>query len=147
MTPFREALASVKPALEAKRIGIEIGGEPFGSLVNGDRHRLRQIFWNVLSNAVNFTPEGGRVDATLNLENTSVCVVVRDTGIGISREFMPRVFEPFRQADRQFSRQFSGLGLGLSTCKYLVELHGGTITAASDGADRGTTIKILLPAW
>ena len=146
MAPFREALASVRPALEAKRIGIEIGGEPFGSLVNGDPHRLRQIFWNVLSNALKFTPEGGRVDVTLDLENTFVCVLVRDTGIGISREFMPRLFEPFRQADRQFSRQFSGLGLGLSICKHLVELQGGTITAASDGADLGTTIKIRLPA-
>ena len=146
MAPFREALASVGPALEAKRLGIEIGGEPFGSLVNGDPHRLRQIFWNVLSNAVKFTPEGGRIDATFDMKNTLVCVLVRDTGIGISREFMPRLFEPFRQADRQFARQFSGLGLGLSICKHLVELHGGTITATSDGADRGTTIEIRLPA-
>jgi PAS domain S-box-containing protein len=145
ITPLQEALESVRPAAEAKRIKIEIEADPFTPRVNGDPNRLQQIFWNVLSNAVKFTPEDGSIAVTLDMENTFVRVTVRDTGIGIAAEFMPYVFQPFRQADRQFSRQFSGLGLGLSICKQLVELHGGKIEASSDGTDRGTTVTIRVP--
>jgi PAS domain S-box-containing protein len=145
MTPLREALESLKPAAEAKRIRVEIQADPFAGSVNGDPGRLQQIFWNVLSNAVKFTPEGGRVLVALDQDSSFVRVSVRDTGIGISREFLPYLFEPFRQADGRFSREFGGLGLGLAICKELVELHGGTIEAQSDGAGRGTTVTLRLP--
>jgi signal transduction histidine kinase/ActR/RegA family two-component response regulator len=145
MTPLREALESLRPAAEAKRIAVEIQADPFAGTVNGDPGRLQQIFWNVLSNAVKFTPEGGRVLVALDEDQSFVRVSVRDSGIGIAREFLPYLFEPFRQADGRFSREFGGLGLGLAICKELVELHGGTIDAESDGPGRGTTVTLRLP--
>jgi PAS domain S-box-containing protein len=145
VTPLREALESLKPAAEAKRIALEIETDPFVGTVNGDQTRLQQIFWNVLSNAVKFTPEGGRIVVQLDLDGSFVRVTVRDTGIGISPEFLPYLFEPFRQADGRFSREFGGLGLGLAICRQLVELHGGTIHASSAGAGHGTTLTVRLP--
>jgi PAS domain S-box-containing protein len=147
ITPLREAVESVRPAADAKGIAIDLHADPFAGTVNGDAGRLRQVFWNLVSNAVKFTPSGGRLLVALERQDTSVVVTVRDTGIGISREFLPHVFEPFRQADGHFTREYSGLGLGLAICRQLVELHGGTIAAASEGVGRGATFTVTLPLY
>ena len=143
--PLQEAVESVKPAAAAKRITLELDIDPFAGTVNADATRLQQVFWNLLSNAVKFTEEGGRVTVTLGQDDGALKATVRDTGIGITPEFLPHVFDLFRQADGRFSRQHGGLGLGLAICKQLVELHGGTISAASHGPGRGATFTVLLP--
>jgi CheY-like chemotaxis protein len=114
-------------------------------LVSGDPDRLQQIVWNLLSNAVKYTKRGGKVQVSLLRVNSHVEVVVTDTGVGISAEFLPFVFERFRQADGGFARERAGLGLGLSIAKDLVELHGGTIEAASAGEGLGSTFRVRLP--
>jgi CheY-like chemotaxis protein len=111
----------------------------------GDPDRLQQVVWNLLSNAVKFTPRDGRVEIRLDRLGTSVRVHVSDTGQGIAAEFLPHVFEPFRQADSSPSRLHQGLGLGLAIVRYLVEAHGGVIRAESAGVSRGSAFTILLP--
>ena len=143
--PLQEAVESVKPAAAAKRIALELDIDPFAGTVNADATRLQQVFWNLLSNAVKFTEEGGRVRITLEQGDGALKATVRDSGIGIAPEFLPHVFDLFRQADGRFSRQHGGLGLGLAICKQLVELHGGTISAASNGPGCGATFTVLLP--
>jgi CheY-like chemotaxis protein len=113
--------------------------------VNGDASRLRQVFWNLVSNAVKFTPPGGRLLISVDHTEGSIILTVRDSGIGISQDFLPHVFEPFRQADGRITREHGGLGLGLAICKQLVELHGGTISGSSDGMGRGATFTVRLP--
>jgi CheY-like chemotaxis protein len=113
--------------------------------VSGDPDRLQQVVWNLLSNAVKYTPRGGKVQVGLLRVNSHVEVVVSDTGIGISAGFLPHVFERFRQADGGVARERGGLGLGLSIAKDLVELHGGTIEAASAGENLGSTFRIKIP--
>lgn len=142
--PLQEALESIRPAAEAKRITMGIDTPVLGP-VRGDASRLQQIFWNLLSNAVKFTPEGGRVSVSLVETNGAVRVSVQDTGCGISRDFLPYVFKPFLQADGRFSREHGGLGLGLAICKQLVELHGGTISASSEGAGLGARFEVQFP--
>jgi CheY-like chemotaxis protein/anti-sigma regulatory factor (Ser/Thr protein kinase) len=129
----------------AKRIAVEVDADPFAGTVNGDAARLQQVFWNLLSNAVKFTPEGGRLRIELKGDDGATRVVVRDSGVGISEAFLPHVFEPFRQANPTFSREQGGLGIGLAICKQLVDLHGGTLTAASDGPGRGAVFTLRLP--
>jgi PAS domain S-box-containing protein len=145
MAPLQEALESIRPAAVAKRIAVEVDADPFAGTVNGDAARLQQVFWNLLSNAVKFTPEGGRLRIELKGDDGATRVVVRDSGVGISEAFLPHVFEPFRQANPTFSREQGGLGIGLAICKQLVDLHGGTLTAASDGPGRGAVFTLRLP--
>ena len=114
--------------------------------MRGDADRLRQVVWNLLSNAVKFTSDGGQVDVSLTeLAGQRIQVSVRDTGIGIASEFLPFVFERFRQADSSTTRHHGGLGLGLAIVRHLVELHGGNVRAESAGRGRGATFMVDLP--
>lgn len=142
---IEEAVQTIYPAADAKSLSLEIGINLKAVQITGDPARLRQVVWNLLSNAVKFTPAGGRVEVRLERIDPHVCITVSDTGKGISVEFMPYVFDRFRQADTSIARKYGGLGLGLALVKYLVELHGGTIEAASAGIDKGATFKVLLP--
>src|SRR6202035_952950 len=108
--------------------------------------RLQQVFWNILSNAVKFTPPGGQVQITVRRVDLELEIAVTDTGIGLSAEFLPFVFDRFRQADQTFTRSYGGLGLGLAIVKHLVEMHGGAVSAASPGVGAGATFRVRLPA-
>jgi len=142
----RDAIDTVRPAADSKgvELHVDVGVEPI--IVLADRERLQQVFWNLLSNAVKFTPAGGRVDVTASRCDGSLTFVVSDTGIGLSPEFLPFAFDRFRQADQSFTRAHGGLGLGLAIVKHLVEMHGGHVTAASDGVGRGATFTVSMPA-
>jgi PAS domain S-box-containing protein len=140
-----EAIATVMPAAEAKHIRLETTVDPQVSAVSGDPDRLRQVVWNLLSNAVKFTPKQGRIQVRLERVNSSVEIVVSDTGIGIRAEFLPYIFERFRQADSAAGREHAGLGLGLAIVRNLVELHGGTVYATSGGEGQGATFRVRLP--
>ncbi len=142
----RQAVDTVRPAADAKAIGLETIIEPDGHQVAGDAGRLQQIVWNLLSNAVKFTPSGGHVAVTVARSAGALEIGVTDTGIGISAGFLPHVFERFRQEDPGSTRQFGGLGLGLAIARNLVELHGGSITARSEGEGRGAAFTVRLPA-
>ena len=142
---LNEAVATVTPAAEAKHIRVETTMDPQVGPVSGDPDRLRQVVWNLLSNAVKFTPKHGRIQVRLERVNSSVEIVVSDTGIGIAPDFLPHIFEQFRQADSGFARQHGGLGLGLAIVRNLAELHGGTVYAASGGKDQGATFRVRLP--
>lgn len=135
----------VRPAADAKEITIDVNYDATVGPVAGDASRLQQIIWNLLSNAVKFTPNGGKVSVDYRRRGSFAEVVVSDTGIGISPDFLPYVFERFRQAESSATRSHRGMGLGLAIVRHLVELHGGTVTAESEGENRGTTIKIHLP--
>jgi signal transduction histidine kinase/DNA-binding response OmpR family regulator len=139
------ALDSVRHAAEAKGVRIRAALGPLSETVRGDASRLQQIVWNLLSNAVKFTPKGGRIDVTLLRKSSHIEIVVSDTGVGVSPEFLPHLFERFRQADASTARRYGGLGLGLSIVKHLVELHGGNVEAHSEGEGRGTTFTVQLP--
>jgi CheY-like chemotaxis protein len=140
------ALDIVRPMAAAKHIDLTLSADAsFTEVVNGDPGRLQQVIGNVLTNAVKFTPEGGRVDVSVEHVGSHVEVKVVDTGRGISADFLPHVFERFRQADKATSGQHGGLGLGLAIVRQLVELHGGTVHAASEGEGRGATFTIRLP--
>jgi PAS domain S-box-containing protein len=142
---LREAIATVTPAADAKGVRVETIIEPLTASISGDASRLQQIVWNLLSNAIKFTPRGGKVQLRLSRVNSHVEVTVSDTGRGISPDFLPYVFERFRQADASFSREHGGLGLGLAIAKQLAELHGGTISASSGGPGTGATFTLKLP--
>jgi PAS domain S-box-containing protein len=137
---------AVKPAAEAKGIELELALDVTTHAVRADPNRLQQVFWNLLTNAVKFTPKGGRVSVTLERVNAQMKVSVADTGEGIDAAFLPYIFERFRQADASASRRHGGLGLGLSIVKQLIELHGGSINASSDGNGAGSTFTVELPA-
>ena len=142
---IREAVDSMRPALAAKQLQLQLTLDPRASMVFGDGRRLQQVLWNLLSNAIKFTPKEGRVDIELNLKLSNAEIVVRDTGAGIRPDFLPAVFEKFRQSDSSFTRAHGGLGLGLAISRHLVELHGGRITAHSAGEGLGSTFRIELP--
>jgi signal transduction histidine kinase len=139
------AVEAVRPAAEAKSIRIEAHTDPAAGPVAGDTDRLQQVVWNLLSNAVKFTPRGGRVDVHLAVVDGHVRLQVCDTGRGISAEFLPHLFERFQQAEGPVSRSAPGLGLGLAIVRHLVELHGGTVRAESEGEGRGATFTVELP--
>ena len=141
----RNAVDAVTPAADAKAVRVETVLDPQAAPVSGDPERLQQILWNLLSNAVKFTEKGGKVQVRLERVNSHVEVAVSDTGIGIAADFLPYVFERFRQADAGLARARGGLGLGLSIAKQLTELHGGTIEAASGGLGTGATFRVKLP--
>jgi CheY-like chemotaxis protein/nitrogen-specific signal transduction histidine kinase len=142
---LESAINVVRPTAEAKGIHIEIDFAPEPAAVPGDSNRLQQVFWNLLSNAVKFTPAGGRVAVHLRLVNSKVEVEVSDTGQGITAEFLPFVFDRFRQADSTSTRQHGGLGLGLAIARHLIEIHGGSIEARSGGKDQGSSFTVTLP--
>ena len=140
-----EALEAVRPAAEAKRLELVKHSDAPVRTVRADAGRLQQIVWNLLSNAVRFTPPGGRIDVSLGEVDGQAEIRVTDTGIGIDADFVPHVFERFRQADSSTTRSHGGLGLGLAIVRHLVELHGGTVRAESEGEGRGATFVVHLP--
>jgi signal transduction histidine kinase/ActR/RegA family two-component response regulator len=139
------AIDTMRPAAEARGITLEKVLDPVAGPVSGDPNRLQQVIWNLLSNAIKFTPRGGTVMVSMERVGSHVEIGVTDTGIGIRPEFLGHVFERFRQSDASTTRSHGGLGLGLSIVKYLVELHGGTVRAASEGEHRGATFTVQLP--
>ncbi|HEX6649490.1 MAG TPA: ATP-binding protein, partial [Pyrinomonadaceae bacterium] len=139
------AVETVRADASAKGIEIRLDAGHQLLLVDGDRLRLQQIAWNVLNNAVKFTPAGGRIEITLSNESGRGVLVVKDTGQGIDPSFLPHVFEMFRQADGSNRRRHGGLGIGLALVKQLVQLHGGTISAESDGPNKGSRFTVRLP--
>jgi signal transduction histidine kinase/CheY-like chemotaxis protein len=143
---IKAAAESIRPTAEAKGIRLQVLLEPHAGPVFGDRERLQQVVWNLLSNGVKFTSKGGLVQVTLQRINSHVEVVVKDTGIGINPDFLPHVFDRFRQADGSTTRNYGGLGLGLAIVRHLVELHGGTAWAESPGANQGSSFTVRLPA-
>jgi len=146
LSPVIEAAVdSVRPAAEAKGIRLQVVLDPRAGPVSGDPDRLQQVVWNLLSNAIKFTPKDGRVQVLLTRVNSHLELTVSDTGQGIESKFLPYVFDRFRQADPSTTRTHGGLGLGLAIVRHLVELHGGTVTAESEGAGQGTTFKVSLP--
>lgn len=139
------AVNVVRPTAEAKGIRIELNLDREPIAVSGDGNRLQQVLWNLLSNAVKFTPSGGNVSVTLRRVNSHAEIIVADTGPGISPEFLPFVFDRFRQADSTSTRHHGGLGLGLAIARHLIEIHGGQIEAKSGGAGAGATFTVRLP--
>jgi PAS domain S-box-containing protein len=139
------AIEAVKPAAVAKGVRVQKILDTGLVSVPGDPVRLQQVVWNLLSNAIKFTPRGGRVQVRLERVNSHIEIVVTDTGQGISQEFLPFVFDRFRQADQKTNRQHGGMGLGLSIVRHLVELHGGSVQAASAGEGKGATFTVTLP--
>ncbi|MBI1759853.1 MAG: response regulator [Acidobacteria bacterium] len=139
------ALDVMRPAAEAKAIDLRVQLRAKDDIITGDPDRLQQVFWNLLSNAIKFTPNNGVVEIKLERADPHVQITVRDTGKGIVPEFLPYVFERFRQADSSNTRRHSGLGLGLALVKQLVELHGGTVQAESAGTGQGATFTVMLP--
>jgi PAS domain S-box-containing protein len=140
-----EAIESMRPTAEAKGVRLQTVLDTKTNLVWGDAHRLQQVIWNLLSNAIKFTPKAGRVLVTVSRANSHVDIRVSDTGKGIVREFLPRVFERFSQADSSTTRTHGGLGLGLAIVRHLSELHGGSVTADSAGEGQGATFCVSLP--
>lgn len=136
---------AVRPAAQAKEVLLEIAFDDEPGSIVADDDRVRQILWNLVSNAVKFTPRGGRVRLRAARDADAVTFEVRDTGIGISGEFLPFVFDRFRQADGSTTRAYGGLGLGLAIVRHLAELHGGTVVASSEGLGRGATFEVRLP--
>ena len=142
---LRAAIETVRYSAEAKGVRLEVILDPVATMVRGDATRLQQCVWNLLSNAIKFTPRGGKVQVALERVNSHIEIVVSDTGDGIAPEFLPHVFERFRQADASTTRTRGGLGLGLAITKQLVELHGGFIRVKSPGIGRGSTFAIAMP--
>ena len=142
---LHEAIETIKPAADAKRIKLQSVIDPQVGPISGDPDRLRQILWNLLSNAVKFTPKEGHVQVRLERINSSVEITISDTGVGIDADFLPHVFEMFRQGDARSTRQHLGLGLGLAIVRNLVDLHGGTVYASSGGPGTGATFRVRLP--
>jgi|GEM_PF-4230100 len=139
------AVESVKPTAEAKGIILQKTIDRRVNSISGDSNRLQQVFWNLLSNAIKFTPKGGRIEIVVEQIGSYLEIGIRDSGLGISPDFMPHVFERFRQADASLTRQYGGLGLGLAIVKQLVELHGGMVRAESAGMDKGSSFIVNLP--
>jgi len=140
----KNAVDTIRPAADAKQIRIQMILDPRAA-ISGDPDRLQQVVWNLVSNAVKFTPKQGIVQVLLERINSHVEIVVSDTGAGIAPDFLPHIFERFRQADSGTTREHGGIGLGLAIVRHLVELHGGTIHASSGGKDQGSTFRVRLP--
>lgn len=139
------AIESLRPAAQAKQITVTKKVHPQAHRIMGDSNRLQQVFWNLLSNSIKFTPSGGNIDVTVGQSDLFLEIQIADSGMGISPEFMPYVFDRFRQADASLTRQHGGLGLGLAIVKQLVELHGGTVRAESAGTGKGSSFIVRLP--
>jgi signal transduction histidine kinase/CheY-like chemotaxis protein len=143
---IRTAVEVIRPAADAKGIKLLVSTEP-GAIVSGDPDRLQQVVWNLLSNAVKFTPEGGFVEVLLTRRKRSARIIIVDSGKGIAPAFLPYVFERFRQADSSTTRRDGGLGLGLAIVRHVVELHGGSVRAESEGLGRGAIFTVKLPLY
>jgi len=139
-----DAVDSIRPGAVARGIELHLEVDE-GPVASADPDRLQQVVWNLLSNACKFTPEGGRIEVILRADRSRASITVSDTGVGIPPEFMPYVFDRFRQAEQGFTRSHGGLGLGLAIVKHLVEMHGGEVTAKSDGPGKGATFEVRLP--
>lgn len=139
------AMDSVAPSAQVKGVALNRRADIEPLLVNGDPSRLQQIVSNLLTNAVKFTPRGGRIEVGVERRGENVAIIVKDTGVGVKPEFLPHMFQRFRQADASTTRRFGGLGLGLSIVRQLAELHGGGVEVESDGEHRGTTFTVTLP--
>ena len=139
-----DAVDSIRPGAAARGVALHLDVEE-GPIANADPDRLQQVVWNLLSNACKFTPEGGRIDVKLRADASHATITVSDTGAGISADFLPYVFDRFRQAEQGFTRSHGGLGLGLAIVKHLVEMHGGDVRAMSDGPHMGATFEVRLP--
>jgi signal transduction histidine kinase/DNA-binding NarL/FixJ family response regulator len=142
---IQAAIDVVRPSAQAKKISMEAHLGADVPVISGDAGRLQQVIWNLLSNAIKFTAEGGRVEIRLTRNDDHLKIIVSDTGKGISADFLPHVFDYFRQADNTITRTYGGLGLGLAIVRHLVELHGGRVQAASPGLDKGATFTVQLP--
>jgi len=146
LSPVIEAaVATLRPAANAKGIEMTLTLDDAGVIVSGDADRLQQVVWNLLSNAVKFTPAGGRVHIGLERDGQSAHIIVSDTGEGMRRDFLPFAFDRFRQADSTSTRVHGGLGLGLAIVRHIVEMHGGTVSAESQGEGSGATFTVALP--
>jgi PAS domain S-box-containing protein len=141
-----DAIATVKPAADAKGVTVNCSLAQGAAIVAGDHSRLQQVVWNLLTNAVKFTPREGRVDVRVVEDDSHVRIIVSDTGVGFPAAFQPHLFERFRQAESGTTRPHGGLGLGLSIAHHIVEMHGGTIEAESGGEGKGATFSVTLPA-
>ena len=140
------AVETIRPTAEAKHLHLAfVAGCCPNAMVLGDPDRLQQIAWNLLTNSIKFTPAGGRVEVQIGVEGAEVLLSVSDTGIGIEPDFLPHVFERFRQATSSESRNYGGLGIGLALVRHLVELHGGAVAASSDGGNQGARFVVRLP--
>ncbi len=144
-TVLAEAIETVRSTASVKGVRLQSVIDPLNTPVSGDPHRLQQVFWNLLTNAIKFTPKGGRIQVLLEHVGSNVDISVIDTGEGISPEFLPYIFNRFEQADSSTTRRHSGLGLGLAIVKHLLELHGGRIRATSGGVGKGATFIVSLP--
>jgi PAS domain S-box-containing protein len=142
---IEDAIEAVMPAARAKHVRVQSVVDPLAQTVLGDPGRLQQILWNLLSNAIKFTPSGGKVTVVLERVNSHLEISVTDTGAGIHPDFLPHVFERFRQADASTTRRHGGLGLGLAIVRHLTELHGGSVRAKSAGEGAGSTFSVMLP--
>jgi PAS domain S-box-containing protein len=145
VTVIEKAMDVVRPAADAKGIALDSRLDYEAGQITGDPDRLQQVVWNLLSNAVKFTNEGGRIEVTLGRVDPNIQIIVRDTGCGISPEFMPYLFERYHQAGASGARRKGGLGLGLTLVRQLIEMHGGSVTAESEGEDKGATFTVKLP--
>lgn len=145
--PVDAAVATMRLAAEARGIALRVSRPEGSCMVAGDPTRLQQIAWNLIANAVKFSNAGSEISVAVEREAGLARLVVRDTGKGITADFLPHVFEPFRQADGASTRIHNGLGLGLAIVKYMTELHGGTVAAASDGDGCGATFTVTLPLF
>ena len=139
------AVEATRPAAEAKGVLLTTALDPRAGPINGDADRLQQVVWNLLTNAIKFTDAGGAIEVSLRSVDTRVEIKVRDGGMGIAPEFLPHIFDRFRQADPGTNRIHGGMGLGLSIVRQLVELHGGTVRAESEGEGKGATFTVILP--
>jgi CheY-like chemotaxis protein/two-component sensor histidine kinase len=139
------AVEAVRATASVKGIAVDLRLDPQRPRAAGDASRLQQVIWNLLNNAMKFTPAGGRVEVSVQRLDSSVLIRVADSGEGISADFLPLIFDRFRQADSTTTRRFGGLGLGLSIVRQITELHGGTVEAASAGRGQGTTFTVTLP--
>jgi PAS domain S-box-containing protein len=144
-TVVEAALAAVRPTADAKGVTLEYEMAADSDEISGDADRLQQIVWNLLSNAIKFTPRGGRITVRMERRDSDLALTVRDTGQGISQDFLPHVFDRFSQADSGSTRAHGGLGLGLAIVRHLVELHAGSVEATSDGAGQGAAFTVRLP--
>ncbi|CAN5272818.1 hypothetical protein BH10ACI1_BH10ACI1_34400 [soil metagenome] len=142
---LRESIEVVLPSIEAKKIQLRTSFDSDIKQIKGNNERLKQIFWNILSNAVKFTPSNGQIDVRAFGNGTNVEIEISDSGEGIEPDFLPFIFERFRQADSSYTRKVGGLGLGLAIVRHLVEMHGGQVIVKSEGINCGTTFTVILP--
>src|SRR5262249_15856147 len=142
---LQNAVATMQPAADAKGVSLRLAFVPNLPLISGDPDRLQQVFWNLLSNALRFSTRAGHVWSSAQPDDDFLEIMLKDDGQGIDPKFVPYLFERFRQADSRFSREHGGLGLGLAIVRELVELHGGSVSAESDGIGSGATFRVQLP--